>query len=325
MLEVGVLKILGWGGSEAPDMFDAASEYSTDLLKIRKNPETLAQIGSVFEPKYTISRSTETPDSDLPAKYINRLENTSIVSNPYQLSSIRDIVLQQQDFTKSLIAIEVLPSLDQVVISKDTLNIAKLQLFGVTIEHMRDELPGLWVYSPFLAGDLSTEAASTNPGTPRAFLASPMVFGSFLDMHVDAKVFGLLMNDSFHKLHALKNGDWNRFAEAYHQAIADVSTALSLSLHLSTAELRDHDAAEWAEKIVTRIKAEGTDIDISAFIDSLANLGSVLLAVPVLRPMVTLLTTVIGDRLSDSVLTFSKKEMGQVSPFIAKLERAYSI
>ena len=323
MLDIGVLKILGWGGGAAQDMFNAASEYAGKVLQIQHDAERFIQLRSVFNPRYVVSRSSKMPDTDLACKYIQRLEDTSIVSEPSQLATIVDEVQRQHDRTKSLIAIEMLPSLDGVVLSESSLDIAKLQLFGVTIEHMRDEIPDLWVYSPFLAAGLSAEATHTSQGAPRAFLLSPMIFGAFLNMHIDAKTFDLLMNDSYHTLQVLKNGDWRRFVKAYHEAIQDVSSALSLGMHLSYDQLRDFKSQEWADKVVGRIKAEGADLDVSAFIDSLVGIGSVLLAVPALKPVAKLLTTAIGDRLSNAVSRLSKKHRGQISPFIIKLERAY--
>ena len=322
MLDIGVLKILGWGGDTASDMFYAASQYASDVLQIRQSADTLALLRSIFHPRYAVSRSSEMPDTNLARKYIQRLENTGIVSEPAQLTAVTDEVHRQRDRTNSLIAIEVLPSLDQVILSEATRNTAKLQLFGVTIEHMRDEFPNLWVYSPFLTAGFSSEPSHSFQGAPRAFLLSPMIFGGFLNTQIDATTFSLLMNDSYRTLQSLKNGDWRRFVDAYHQSIEDLSNALLLGMHLSYDDLPDFSAEQWAEKIVARIKAEGTDLDVSAFIDSLGSLGGILLAVPILKPIAKLLTIAIGDKLSRTVANLSKQG-GQISPFITKLERAY--
>jgi hypothetical protein len=323
MLQLGVIKIAGWGGENSAEMLDSASEYSQNVLGIKKEAEVLAHIKSVFIQENVVSRSTVMPDTDLSQKYMNRLENTTFVSRRSEIQKVFDAVQKQHDYTGSLIAIEMLPSLDQAAISLELLNTSKLELFGVTIEHMRSELPDLWVYSPFLASNFALETTHSSEDAPRAFLLSPMVFGSFLGMNIDSKAFELLMNQSYHKLQMLKNGDWGRFVDAYHQAVSEVSGAISLGMHLSSDEFSNYNSNAWAEKVIAQVETNGADIDVATFIESLGSLGGVILAVPFLKPLAKLFTVAVGDKLSIWVSNLSAQQKSQISPFISKLEKAY--
>lgn len=323
MLQHGVLKIVGWGSNRASGMLDAASNYAEGVLSIKKNSTVLGHLSSIFTDENVISRSPQNPDSDLSKKYIDRLTNTTFVSNKVEIQSVFDAVERQHEYTGSLIAIEMLPSLDKAIVSEGLLNASKLELFGVTIEHMRGELPDLWVYSPFLAQRFALETTHASQGAPRAFLLSPMIFGSFLSANIDARTFDLIMNQSYHKLEILKNGDWRRFVEAYHQAVQEVSDALSLTMHLSPDELENYKSKDWADRVVGRIEKGGLNIDIAAFVESLGSLGGIILGVPALKPVAKLLTSAIGTSLSNAISRLSKKQRNQVSPFILKLEKAY--
>lgn len=323
MLQLGVLQIVGWGGGTSSEMFGAASEYAEEVLDIRKDATVVAHLRTLFQDGNLVSRSEEMPDNDLSKKYSLRLENTAFVSNQSEMQQVADATERQFDQTGSLIAIEMLPSLNQATISQELLNTAKLELFGVTIEHMRADVPGLWVYTPFLASNFALEATNSADNAPRAFLLSPMIFGSFLSSNIDGKTFDALMKQDYGKLNALKNGDWGRFVEAYHQAVAEVSNAISLGMHLSADNFKAYDSTAWADRVVRSVESRGDEIDISTFIESLGSLGGVILSVPFLKPLAKMITVTAGDRLSTWVSDLSVQQRSQVSPFILKLEKAY--
>ena len=323
MLKLGALKIVGWGSTSAARMFDAASDYSGTILGIQKDPNTLALLRSIFSEESVVSRSPHTPDADLWRKYVNRLENTTFINDQVELQTVFDVVARQRDRTGSLIAIEMLPSLNEAFISESLLNESKLQLFGVTIDHMRDELPDLWVYSPFLSSRFAGELASSSQGAPRAFLLSPIIFGNFLSTKINGKTFSLVMDQSYNKLHALRNGDWGRFVQAYHQAISDISDAITLGLHISPDQLESYDSNAWAERVISRIEAGGFNLDVTIFVESLGTIGGIILGIPALKPLAKLVTMAIGEKLRKVVSKLSEGQRNQMSPFILKLEKAY--
>ena len=323
MLQFGVLKIVGWGSAHAKGMFDAASDYAGSVLNIQKDKEVVARLRTVFSGDYTISRTSDVPDGDLAEKYIHRMQNTSHISYPDELSKVTDVVRKQKDRTGSLIAIEMLDSLEGVAIIEGLLNRSKIELFGVTLQHMREELPNLWVYSPFLATDLVSERASASSNAPRAFLLSPMIFGSFLSASINPRIFSSLMEESYQKLFTLRNGDWKRFVDAYHQAILEVSDVVALSLHLKPEELRSQDANAWAEQVISKVENGGLTVDIAAFLDSLSALGGIVMGVPILRPLAKLISTAVGERISRVISKASESQRSHISPFITKIEKAY--
>ena len=121
----------------------------------------------------------------------------------------------------------------------------------------------------------------------------------------------------------LKNGDWGRFVDAYHQAVSEVSGAISLGMHLSSDEFSNYNSNAWAEKVIAQVETNGADIDVATFIESLGSLGGVILAVPFLKPLAKLFTVAVGDKLSIWVSNLSAQQKSQISPFISKLEKAY--
>lgn len=324
MLRLGALKIVGWGGDEGRTMFDAAKNYAGETLEIQRDKKTLTQLRSIFESDGAISRDKGMPDADLARKYIERLAASPLADNKRQLTLLTDEVERQRERTNSLIAVEILPSLDTIVVSESDARSAKLDLFGVSIQHMRDEIPGLWVYSPFWAPSLALQANSL-PGSPSAFLLSPMIFGSFLRRHIGPKTFTRIMSEPYAKLHRLKNGDWARFSDAYHAAVADVSEAMVLEMHLARDELISSTPDSWATNVSERLERDGGEFDVATFVESLANIGGVLLTIPILKPAAKLFIAVLGQQLSDAAKALAKRTENELSPFIVKVENAYTM
>lgn len=324
MLRLGALKIVGWGGDDGRTMFEAADNYAQETLKVVRDKKTLTQLRSIFDSDGAMSRAKEMPDANLTQKYIERLTGSPLANDQQQLALVANEVRRQHERTNSLIAIEILPSLDTIVVSKSNAASAKLDLFGVSIQHMRDEIPGLWVYSPFWAPSLALQANSTS-GSPSAFLLSPMIFGSFLGQYIDPKTFTRIMSEPYAKLHLLKNGDWVRFSDSYHAAVADVSEAMMLEMHLAKDSVIGSASDRWASRISERLDKDGGEFDVAAFVESLASLGSVLLVIPVLRPAAKLFIAVLGKRLTSATKALSDRAKNELSPFIVKVENAYAI
>ena len=323
MLQIGTLKIVGWGGGKSQEMFESATEYAGSVLGIKKNSKELATIKSIFDNSHVISRSQDMPDQNLAEKYKERLSSTTYIRNKEQIEKVFSVVDEQYALTGSLIAIEMIPSLEKAQLTQDILDASKLELFGVTMEHMKNEIPNIWVYSPFLAATFNTELAHTASGSPRSFLLSPILFGNFLSGYIDGKTFQHLVNKSYYKLHKLKNGDWEQFKEAYHQAVVEVSNTLELGMHLSGEELVKLDANQWAERVVAQIQVCKAELDFTVFIESLASLGSAVLAVPFIQPLAKLFGALLGKRMSNRINAINENRRSNISPFILKVERAY--
>ena len=84
------------------------------------------------------------------------------------------------------------PSMNSIRGNGSTLHVA-----GECVNRIGKEISGIWVYSPFLASTFDTELTHLAPGAPRAFLLSPILFGSFLSNHIDGKTFQFLVSESY--------------------------------------------------------------------------------------------------------------------------------
>ena len=140
MLQIGTLRIVGWGGANSQSMFDSATEYAGSILGIHKDREELATIKNIFDSSHVISRVRDMPDQNLAEKYKERLASTTYIRDREQIDQIFSKVDDQYDKTGSLIAIELIPSLESAHLTQEYLNMSKLELFGVTMEHMREEI-----------------------------------------------------------------------------------------------------------------------------------------------------------------------------------------
>ncbi len=323
MLQTGTLKILGWGGVNPQAMFESATGYASSVLGINKTRKELASIKSIFDSGHVISRASNMPDQNLAERYKERLESTTCIRDEKQMEKVFSVVDEQFEKTGSLIAIELIPSLEEALLTQEVLDVSKLELFGTTIEHMKEELDDIWVYSPFLAPTFVRESANVAVASPRAFLLSPILFGSFLSNYIDGRTFQMLVNENYNKLYNLKNGDWSRFKNAYHSAVVEVSSALELSMHVSERQLMEASSKEWVDRILGQIQNSNTEMDIATFIESIGSLGGAVLAIPYIKPLGKMIGTLFGKKATKWAAEAKNKRNSKISPFILKLENAY--
>ena len=192
-------------------------------------------------------------------------------------------------------------------------------------DNLASEVPGVVLYAPLTNAIYIDHKMVLDKGAVRTFLYSPQIFATFIRGYLQPADFDKILKRPYTDLLKLRNGDWKRFVDAYHDAIFTVSENIG---HLNCADIPEAayaDKNQWAGSIDKVISGDTSQFDANAFIESLAMFAGVLYAIPLLRPVAKSVGVLVGKRINETFEALRLRATSDVSPFIIKLVRHYDL
>lgn len=325
MLGQGAVRIIGWGGGNPKEMFQAAKGFSIQARPETRDEEYYSVIASVFSPQNVVTRSDSTPDYGMESLFRKRLEQTTIIRNRTEHSQVDNAVDISLENTGQFVAVSFNPEIGKLKLSSSSLTAVENSFIQSWYDHLESEIPGVVTYAPATSAVFLNQKVVLGEKEIRTFLYSPHIFASFLNGYLSVADFNKILRHPFSKLVTLKNGDWGRFCDAYHNAIAVLSDNIG---HLSHADINEksiQDASQWASKLASVISNKNKDIDVNAFLESVALLSGVVLSIPCIGPIAKLAGNITGKRVNELFNAIRYKATTETSPFILKLMKHYEL
>ncbi len=325
MLSCGVIKIIGWGGISSKDMFLAAKDFSIQANPKGNDNEYFSMVASVFNPETIVSRSLLTPDKNLENLFKCRLEQTTIIKNNNIYKQVNESVEKSLDKTGQFIAISFNPELKKLKLDTSSLSAVEISFIQSWYDHLKIELPNVATYAPMTKSIFINQKIKINEEEIRTFLYSPQIFSAFLSGYLSGADFNKIHKCSYSELHKVKNGDWKRFCDAYHEAVLLISNNIGHLCHANISDEAFNDKNKWSDEL-SQILANGKNtMDLNAFIESLAMLSGVILSVPFLGHIVKAMGSITGKKTNDLYQKIQANATLEISPFIQKLIRNYEL
>lgn len=325
MLNHNVVKIVGWGGSSPNDMFQSAKEFSISANPKGNDDDYFSIVASIFNPENIVTRSLITPDEGIENLFKKRLEQTTIIKDHKEYLKVNAAIERSLEKTGQFIAVAFSPELGKLKLNTSSLSAVEVSFLQSWYDHLKVELPGIVTYAPMTKSIFIDQTMQINKEEVRTFLYSPQIFSAFLSGYLSNADFNKILKYSYSELHKVKNGDWKRFCDAYHEAVATISNNIS---HLCYAEISDeafNNNNLWSAELSQILDSEKNNMDINAFIESLAMLSGVILSVPFLGPMMKTVGNLTGKKTNELFQSIKANATLEISPFIQKLIKNYEL
>ena len=325
MLNLNIVKIIGWGGNSPKEMFQAAKSFSIKANPNCNDEDYFSVVSSLFNPQSIITRSTSMPDEGLEKLFRRRLEQTTIIRNVNEHRVINEAVDRSLENTGQLVAVSFNPELAKLRLEASLLSAVEISFIQSWHDHLATEIPGITVYAPMTKVIFLEQKIQLGEDEVKTFLYSPQIFASFLSGYLSSADFNKILLYPYDKLMAIKNGDWRRFCDAYHKAVATVSEDIGHLDYFKMSDDKLFDEDQWSSKLSKIIIQEAQHMDINSFMESLAMLSGVFFSIPYLGPLVQVIGHLAGKRLNDLYQSFRTNVKIETSPFIIKLIRHYEL
>lgn len=325
MLDANALKIVGWGGNTPRDMFHAAEGFSRSATAVAPPSDRFDAIASVFNSQSTVSRTSDQPDAHIDVLFRNRLEQTTIIRRPEELAAVNSALEQSMEKTGQLVAVSFNPELNKLELSSQGADAVGVSFIQSWHDHLASEIPGVITYAPLTNPVFIDQKMVISETAIRTFLYSPQIFASFLGGYLRAKDFNEILKRPYSDLMVVKNGDWGRFVDAYHEAIEVVSSNVGHLTHAELSAERFGQDNTWSSNINAAVNVNTDQADVNAFIESLAMLSGLIFSIPFLGAAAKSVGTLFGKTVNQTFHTLRQNATVEISPFINKLLRHYQL
>jgi len=325
MLDSNVVKIVGWGGSNSKEMFQAAKEFSIVSNPSAVDAQYLSVVASVFNSQSTVTRSEMIPDDEITALFKKRLEQTTIIRRENEYREVEEALDKSLEKTGQLVAVSFNPEIGKLKLSTASATAVGTSFIQSWHDHLANEMPGVAVYAPLSNPTYIGQQVVIEENEVRTFLYSPQIFASFLSGYLQPVDFNKILKRPYSELIKVRNGDWKRFSDAYHEAIHTVSKNIG---HLDHSEITSGEFSnkgQWSASLEAAVARDANQVDINAFVESLAMLSGVVLTVPFLGPLFKTAGLLVGKKVNETFNSLQGNATSEVSPFIQKLMRHYEL
>jgi hypothetical protein len=150
-----------------------------------------------------------------------------------------------------------------------------------------------------------------------ATLYSPDLFQRYLLQRFDSKLFSKILAVDVEQLIAIRNGDWARFKNRYHDYLAAASSVCWVAFHPRAHELLA-DERVMDELIAEIFRAATKDTDLSALGSAIDVVLRLVAGVAGVAPVFQLFRTQINRRLGRIMDSVTQREL---EPYLRKLRR----
>lgn len=322
MLKLGLIKICGWGGKTTNEMYSNAIDFASPAVgKLFKCRSFSKSLSNLFIPDYVVYRAEGRPDDEATNAFKSQIYNSEIIRRPEAIGTVEEAILNSENLTGQLTAMGFKPTIEKSnLIPSEVKQIYKV-FYQSWLNHMDNTIPNTYMYIANIEPYALTHQIEINGKKVHSFLFSPRIFSLLMSKYFNEKELAKIMGCSFSSFYQLRNGDWQRFRNAYHGAIESVSDSLKdIDLIISPTSDTLNDEY-WVSKINLTLLNKESEIDINNYITSLATLSDAMVGMPILGSVVRAGLSIFGKKLDKSFKQISREYSSEISPFIVKTKR----
>ncbi|MBB4634091.1 hypothetical protein [Longimicrobium terrae] len=315
LVEQGIIVLAGWGSSFNTDMMRNQAEYSSIYRPDLKEKWYVDHLLSLSRIAGWVVREPSMGEHE----HIGYLRPLVLRSEgPFEvdeISSLTDLIDRTQDSVGYVGTMELFPFIDKLH------NPEKADSFfhsyyvswhQYCAQHYAPMIP---IHTSRIRLPLTTLSLAFNQQTTVTTLYSPDLFQRFLLRRFGPKMLSKILAVEVKQLTQIRNGDWGRFKERYHEYIAAASSVCWVALHPQAHELLTNNQV--MDELITEIfKSAAKDTDISALGGVLDAVLSILGGVAVFGPVFQVFKEQINSRAGIVANAIVHREL---EPFLKKL------
>lgn len=319
LVENGVIVLAGWGSSINSDMMKNQVEYSAlyrPELKDRRYVEFLSKLSDaaiwvVREPG---------PGEREHINYLRPLVQRS--EGPFDtgdISFLSDLIEETNETTGYVGTMEMFPFVDELYganaqKSDSFYNSYYRSWHAYCATHYAPAVP---IHTSRIR--LPHAQVTLGVGQPPvlATLYSPDLFQRYLLQRFGPKLFSKILAVDVKQLVAIRNGDWARFKNRYHEYLVAASSVCWVAFHPRAHELLA-DERVMDELIAEIFRAAPKDADLSALGNAIDVVLRLVVGVAGVAPVFQLFRAQINKRLGHILDSITQREL---EPYLRKLRR----
>ncbi|MBC7770221.1 MAG: hypothetical protein H7124_15665 [Phycisphaerales bacterium] len=318
MLRTGSLRICGWGGKSPIEMFSNAWDFANVGATSRLSDGYGAALKTLFCPEHLTYRIQDGSEDEL-AGFLARLRETPIINNPRDVARIERAIDLSNRQLGELAAMSFFPHLQASPMDPGARALVYASYANSWCDYLNNAVPGVYVYMSAFDANAMQHNILIDGKALRSFLFSPRIFAAFLQKYFSVAELNRILSRPYEDIHNLRNGDWKRFCEAYHAAVEMISDSIS-SMDFGMLQMMGmEDQIVWGSRIWEGANKKGGDFDLSAFLQSLASISGIFLAIPILGPVIHVAGVVIGRRINKYCQRLIHEHGSKTSPYIRKV------
>ncbi len=325
MIYSGVIKICGWGGKSPREMFSNAIAFSSPVTNLRFHKNYLTDITKILLPSHIVFRSERTPDYETVDLFRSYLTDTELIRKPSYIDLVENSISCSEKRLGHLAAIGFFPTLNLEKVEEKYQDIIYHSFLMSWINHINQSIPGIYSYIPGFEQHNIQHKIDINNKFIRSFLYSPRIFSGFLKNFFNAQEYSRIFLVPFEQINNLRNGDWQKFCEAYHIAIESISNSIFHIDDYAIPVLCPENELEWAKYIWEILNVQKDGFDVSTFIEGLASVSGVLLNIPILGPIFRTSVALMRRRINLIFRDAFDHNKNAISPYIRKIRKYLNI
>ena len=318
LVKQGIIVLAGWGTSINPDMMKNQIEYSSLYRPELKDKKYIEFLTKLSEAATWVVREPG-PGEREHINYLLPLVQRS--EGPFNLSDISflsELICETNESAGYVGTMEMFPFIDEFYGA----SAEKLDAFynsyylswhaycaahyapAVPIQTSRIRLPYISVTSKDQVPVLAT-------------LYSPDLFQRYLMQRFEPELFGRILAVDIEQLISIRNGDWAKFKNRYHDYLVATSSICWVAFHPRADELLADDRV--MDELINEIfKAAPKDMDLSALGSAIDVVLRLVVGVAGVTPVFQLFKTQINKRIGRLLDSVMQREF---EPYLRKLRR----
>lgn len=320
MLQVGAVKICGWGSKTPYEMFNNAKEFIAPL-SLNKNNESVEfffKMARVFNSdNMTFRTSSGTPDDDETKIFREKINRSAFLTQD-MVRKIEIPINRSEKLLGMLTYAAFIQGLERLGFD-DRVNKSILSTYYQSwLTNINMNNTAIYMYINGLDQMSIEHTIKIENRSIYTFLYSPRIFERVLARYLTEKEVFKFKKMPYTVLNSLKNGDWERFKLAYHSSLEEISERIK-DVHIQPISIDSDDI--WAEKILDEISSNSFyDFDISIFLQSLSGIMGMAVGVPILHHVFNAISSTFGKRSLERAQSWTTNKSIIPSPFINKLK-----
>lgn len=319
LVEHGVIVLAGWGSSINSDMMKNQVEYSAIYRPELKDKRYIECLSKLSETATWVVREPG-PGEREHINYLRPLVQRS--EGPFDsrdISFLSDLIEETNETTGYVGTMEMFPFIDE--------------LYGASAEKSDSFYSSYYRswhaycavhYAPAIPIHTSRIRLPHAPvvlrnGQPPvlATLYSPDLFQRYLLQRFERKLFSKILAVNVKQLVAIRNGDWARFKNRYHDYLAAASSVCWIAFHPKAHELLA-DERVMDDLIAEIFKAAPKDADLSALGSAIDVVLRLVMGAAGVAPVFQLFRAQINKRLGHILDSVTHREL---EPYLRKLRK----
>lgn len=318
LVEHGVIVLAGWGTSINSNMMENQIEYSSIYRPELKEKQYIEFLSRLSEASTWVVREPGLGEREHVNYLLPLVQRSEGPFSLEEISFLSDLICETNESTGYIGTMEMFPFIDE--------------LYNASAEKLDSFYSSYYAswhaycaahYAPAVPIHTSrirlpyTAVSSKEQTSVLATLYSPDLFQRYLMQRFEPELFGKILSVDIEQLIAIRNGDWAKFKNRYHDYLAAASSICWVAFHPHAHELLTDDRV-MDELIAEIFKSASKDVDLSALGSAIDVVLRLVVGVAGVTPIFQLFKTQINKRIGHMLDSVMQREL---EPYLKKLRR----